>query len=434
MKLRLPGILTGALALLALSAVNVIAQVGRIEGEVKKQGTTEMIPGATVQIVRTDIKGQYDVTADKKGRFLHAGVPYVGTYTLLISAPGFAPTYLAGIRPTGENLVVELAPGDGHKLTIEEVRAATGGAGKRPGGGAAPAAGAEAPKQMSPADAKKLQEEAAKRAAENEKVKADFEKLKTLFEEGKTLASAKDYAGAVTKFSEAEKLDAEQHVIAANLALALYNRGATQLNAAQGQTDAAKKDELTKAAKQDFVDAGAAASRAITANEPGLNDPAKAAEAKKAKVSYLKIRADSQGVLAKRYFEQPAAEAAFADYALATSLSENPDEKKAFPLKGAQALFDAGVAEKAVSAYQEILKGDPENVEALYGLGLSYVNVGKFQEAANTLQLFADKAPATDSRVADAKTVIKDLIVGNNLTPPKSEPSKGRPAPPKKKP
>jgi cytochrome c-type biogenesis protein CcmH/NrfG len=103
-------------------------------------------------------------------------------------------------------------------------------------------------------------------------------------------------------------------------------------------------------------------------------------------------------------------------------------------LKGAQTLFEAGVAEKAVASFQDILKGDPENIEALYGLGLAYVNVGKFQDAANTLQQFADKAPATDSRVAEAKTVIKDLIVGNNLQPPKSESGKGRAAPPKKKP
>ena len=420
MKVRLPKIITATLAFLVLSGVNVIAQVGRIEGEVRKQGSTEAIPGAVVQIVRTDIKGNYDVTADKKGRFLHAGVPYAGRYMLLFSAPGFAPTYLDGIRPTGENLVVELGPGDGKKLTIEEVRAATSGGGKKPagaGGGAAPAA--EAPKPTG--DPKKAQEEAAKKVAENEKAKADFEKMKVLFEEGKTLASSKDYSGAITKFSEAEKLDAEQHVVAANLALALYNRGATQLNA--GQRDPAK---------QDFADASAAASRAIAANEPAINDPAKAVDAKRTKVNYLKIRADSQSVLAKRYSDTAAAEVAVADYNMAASLSENPEEKKSFPLKGAQTLFEAGVSDKAVSSYQDILKGDPENIEALYGLGLAYANVGKFQDAANTLQQFADRAPATDARVAEAKSVIKELIVGNNLQPPKSDPK--RAAPPRKKP
>jgi tetratricopeptide (TPR) repeat protein len=197
------------------------------------------------------------------------------------------------------------------------VRAATGG-GKKPAGGGAAAPAAEAPKQ-SAGDAKKAQEENAKKTAENEKAKADFEKMKVLFEEGKNLATAKDYAGAITKFSEAEKLDAEQHVVPANLALALYNRGATQLNA--GQRDPAKVD---------FTDAAAAATRALTANEPTLADPAKAVEAKRTKVNYLKIRADAEAVLAKRYGDQPAAEAAVTDYNLAASLSEIPKRRNRF--------------------------------------------------------------------------------------------------------
>jgi hypothetical protein len=35
--------------------------------------------------------------------------------------------------------------------------------------------------------------------------------------------------------------------------------------------------------------------------------------------------------------------------------------------------------------------------------------------------------------VADTKTVIKDLVVGNNLQPPKSDPGRGK-GPAKKKP
>lgn len=414
MKLRFRLIVTATLALLAFTSLNVFAQVGKIEGEVKKQGTAEPIVGALVQIVRTDIKGNYNVPTDKKGRFLHAGVPYVGTYTLLISADGFAPTYLGGIRPTGENLVVELGPGDGRKLTIEDVRgamaAAKQGSGKQASGG-------DAAKQPSAADVKKIQEENERRKAENEKGKADFENMKKLFEEGKIQASNKDYAGAITKFAEAEKLDVEQHVVPANLALALYNRGATQLNA--GQRDPAK---------QDFTDSVAAVTRALAVVEPQLNDPAKAVDAKRTKVSYLKIRADSASVLAKRFGDLAAADAAVNDYKLAASLSENPEEKKSFPIKGAQTLFEAGIADKAVLAFQEILQTDPENVEALYSLGLAFASVGKFQESANTLQQFVDKAPASDLRVAETKTVIKDLIVGNNLQPPKAETRRAAPA------
>jgi hypothetical protein len=152
-------------AALALVSLNAFAQVGRIEGDVVKRGTSEGIPGAEVEIVRTDIKGNYPVKTDKKGHFLHAGVPYVGTYTLLISAPGHEPSYLTGIRPTGEPIKIELNPGDGRKITMEDL--------KRTGAGAAPAAGGgqAAVKQPSAAEIKKQQEEYEKAKAANEKAK-----------------------------------------------------------------------------------------------------------------------------------------------------------------------------------------------------------------------------------------------------------------------
>jgi len=403
-----------ALGLAILLSATSLAQVGRIEGDVKKAG--QPVTNATVEIVRMDIKGTYTVTTDKKGHFLHAGVPYVGTYTLLVSAPECAPTYLSGIRPTGEPLTVEMVAGDGRKVTIEEVKGAAAAAKSGGGGGGAPAAKA-AP---SAEEAKKQAAEYEKAKQQNEKQKADFENMKKAFEEGRTLASNKDYAGAITKFQEAEKLDADQHVVSANLALALYNRGATQLNA--GQRDPAK---------QDFTDSVAAATRALSVVEPTLADPAKAVEGKKNKGSYLKIKADAEAVLAKRFGDNAAAELAVADYKMAASLTDVAEEKKAFMLKGAQTLFDAGMPDKAVPAFQEILQTDPDNIEALYSLGLAYIGTGNFQEAANTLQKFVDRAPATDSRVAEAKTVMKDLIVGNKLEPPKPD-TKARPKPTKK--
>lgn len=392
------------------------AQVGRIEGDVKKAGTEEPIVGATIEIVRTDIKGNYKVTSDKKGHFIHAGVPYVGTYTLLVSADGYAPTYLAGIRPTGELMKIELSEGDGRKLTIDEVKALTGG-------GARPGATAASTKQQAE-DAKKQQEEIEKIKASNEKIKADFENMKKSFEEGLALNNQKDYSAAITKFKEAQGFDPDQHVIPANLALALYNRGATQLNA--GQRDAAK---------QDFTDAAAAAGQAIQILDPKLNDPAQAVQLKKSKVSYLKIKADAQSVLAQRFGDTAAAESAVKDYNAAAELSEVPEEKKSFSLKAAKSLYEAGMIEQAIDAYSQFLARDPDNIEALYNLGLAYASVAKFQESANTLQRFVDKAPENDPRVSETKAVIKDLIVGNNLEPPKSDDkNRGRQQPARRRP
>jgi tetratricopeptide (TPR) repeat protein len=406
-----------ALALLALGTMSAAAQVGRIEGDVKKQGTGEPIPGAKVQIVREDIKGNYDVTADKKGHFLHAGVPYVGRYTLLVSAPEFAPYYASGIRPTGELIAIELAPGDGKVLTYDEVKKAAPAA----AAGAA-AAGGQAAKQPSQAEVKKQAEEYEKAKAAQEKQKADFEKMKTKFQEGVQLSQNKDYNGAITAFKEASAADPEQQAIWANLALALYNRGATQLNA--GQRDPAK---------QDFVDSVGAADKALALVEPQLSDAAKGPEAKKSKAQYLKIKADANAVLAKRFSDAAAADAAFKDYQEAGNLTDDPGVKKTYTLKGAETLFDAGKSQEAITAYEAILQADPENIEATYKLGLAYSGVEKYQEAANFLRRFADKAPGTDPRVAEAKAVIDHLKVGNNITPQKVD-TKGSRGAPRKKP
>jgi len=395
-----------ACVLLAFAAVSASAQVGRIEGDIKKRGSGEPIVGAVVEIVRQDIKGNYGpLKTDKKGHYLHAGVPYVGTYTVLVSAEGYAPSFATGIRPDKEPVNFELDPGDGKKLTMDDIKKAQASAPTQ--------AGAAAAKQPNPAEVKKQQEEIEKAKAANEKSKADFENMKKRFEAGRLLADKKDYAGAITEFNEAIKLDADQHVIHANLALALFNRGATQLNA--GQRDPAK---------QDFSDSVAAATKAVSLVDALVNDPAKASEApnnKKTKGQYLKIKADSEGVLATRFGDAAAADAAATDYKAAAELSDDPAVKKALHVKLAKTFFDAGKSAEAVAAYQEILQTDPDNLDALYNLGLAYAGASKFQESADTLQKFLDKAPASDQRVPEVKTVIKDLVVGNNLTPPKAD-------------
>ena len=407
-----------ALACLGLTA---FAQTGRIEGDIVKKGTNEPIPNAEVEIIRTDIKGNYKASIDKKGHFLHAGVPYVGTYTLLISAPGCEPTFLTGINAKGgEPLKVELGPGDGHKITMEDLKrfqASKGAGGAGGAGGAAPGAN-----QPSAAEIKKAQEEYEKAKAANEKAKSEHEAMKKLFDSGVAKANAKpaDYAGAIADFNEAAKLDAEQYAIWANLALALYNRGVTNINESI-KGDLSKRD----AAKQDFTDAANATDKALALVEKDLADPAKAADAKKRKATTLKIRADARSLLAMRLGQMEMADAAFKDYSEAASLTDVPAEKISYQLKGANTYREVGKNEEAIAAYKAIIEADPENIEAYYNLGLAYSATEKtWQDSANMLQKFIDKAPATDSRVAEAKVVIGELLKGNNIQPPKSEPAK----------
>ncbi|MBO0721260.1 MAG: carboxypeptidase regulatory-like domain-containing protein [Blastocatellia bacterium] len=393
-------------ALIALASVSAFAQVARIEGSVTKADTKEPIVGAVVQIVRTDIKGNYDVKTDKKGNFLHAGIPLTGTYTIIVSAPGCQPSYFAGIKPGGDPIKFDLNPGDGSKLTIDDIKRAQSGT---PATGGASAAGGSGnqkqptanQKQPTAAEIKKAQEEYEKKKAENDKLKAEHENMKKLFDQGRQLAQNKDYSGAVNAFNEAAKLDAEQQAIWANLSLALFNRGATQLNANQRD-----------AAKQDFVDSINAASKAIDLLDAQSKDPAKGNDPnlKKNKIDYLNLRIKPASVLAERYNDSAQFDVCVKDYQTIVDLTDDAVLKNATKAKIAQGYFQFGKVAESTAIYQDILKADPNNLDALYGLGLNYtIDETKKQEVVELWKRFMEKAPSTDSRVAAVEEGIKSL-------------------------
>ena len=72
------------------------------------------------------------------------------------------------------------------------------------------------------------------------------------------------------------------------------------------------------------------------------------------------------------------------------------------------------VWENTLAAYSRAM--DANYAEAYYGMGLSFFGDEKtFQDGANYLQFFIDKAAATDPRVAEAKGAITQM----NLKPSK---------------
>jgi len=409
-------------AMMALASLTATAQTGRLEGDVVKADTKEPIVGAEVQIERTDIKGSYPVKTDKKGHFLHAGVPYVGTYTVIVSAPGCMPDFVQNVRGSQTDPIkFELRPGDGKKLTLADLKGMQAAAPK----GAPP---------MNAAEQKKAVEEYEKKRAEveskNKQMAEEHEAMKKRFEAGQQLMAAKDWNGAANEFSEAAKLDAEQQAVWQGLALALYNRGVTNYNeSTKDPSNTSKRD----AAKQDFNDTINAIGKAMALVEPQLNDPQKGPQAKKSKAAYLKTKADAEGLLAKKLGVMDMIDPAVKDYREIAESAETPADKVKYQLSAAEVYFDGGKPEEAVTAYTAIIQTNPDNLDAIYKLGLAYASVAKFQESANTFQQFLDKAPETDGRVPEVKAVLKDLIVGNNLQPPKSEPSRGR-TPARKKP
>jgi len=92
-----------------------------------------------------------------------------------------------------------------------------------------------------------------------------------------------------------------------------------------------------------------------------------------------------------------------------------------------QTLFDAGAVDLAVEQARAAVAEDPDNVDANRILGLALFASGdkaKFQEAANYLQRYVDKAPDTDPLKQSAKESLKYLKTAENVKPEKITPSR----------
>ena len=103
------------------------AQVTQALGTVTMNGDDGAqlpVPGADVDIYRTDIKGEYHTKTDRKGGYLYPGLPVVGTYTLVFSARGARPAVVQGCRfSVGREVNAILEPGDGRRPSLAETLA-----------------------------------------------------------------------------------------------------------------------------------------------------------------------------------------------------------------------------------------------------------------------------------------------------------------------
>jgi tetratricopeptide (TPR) repeat protein len=95
----------------------------------------------------------------------------------------------------------------------------------------------------------------------------------------------------------------------------------------------------------------------------------------------------------------------------------------------AQMLFDANDFDKALAAYQKILESNPDDLDALLRSGQALFNIGaintdkaKYQDAANYLAKFVEKAPDTNPYKADAKAILDTLKDQANVKPEKLAP------------
>ncbi|HYE64594.1 MAG TPA: carboxypeptidase regulatory-like domain-containing protein [Pyrinomonadaceae bacterium] len=413
-----------AVAVLLLSNIAVSAQVGQLRGRVmlkQADGTSTPVEGAIVDVFRTDLPGKYETKTKKKGEFVFAGLPYVGTYIISVSAPNAQPNFLPNIK-VGRDIDYEITldPGNGRRLTQEEARSLA--AGSAPSGGGGERAEDRAKRE-------ELMRKNAEIEAKNKKILEANEIVARTFKAGNEALMAKRYDEAITQYDEGLVADPEQIALLTNKSIALRARGVERYNAAiQSKDDSAKTSGL-EAARKDFRESAEAATKAaeLAKAQPAPTEPAAQASLNSNKLAALSARAEAMRLFVTKGdpSQADAGIAAFQEYIAAES---DPAKKAKAQIDAGNMLLDAGQATKALDEFQKVLAADPENVDATLGAGLALFQTGEktnFQEAANYLQRFVDKAPDTHSLKSSAKEALDYLKSQENIKPEKITPAAG---------
>lgn len=423
-----------AITLLVLSAVATCAQTGPLRGHVNlKQADGSTVPAAdaTIDVYRTDLVGKFNTKTNKKGEFVFAGLPFVGNYIIAVSLTNAQPTFLPNVNVKQEHdYELVLSPGDGKRLTLDEIKKMMGSSPST--GGAGESAADKAKREE--ADKKNVEID-----AKNKRNNEINEVISRTFKDGNAALLARNYDEAIKQYQEGLAADPEQVALYTQSAIAFRQRGVDRYNAAiKSQGDQAAKTAAFDLAKQDFRQSAENATKAVELlkKEEAPADPAGQASQSVRKLAALSTRAESMRLFVSKV-DQSQADAGLTAYQEYLAVETDAERKAKAEHDAAQMLFDANDFEKALAQYKKILASNPDDLDALLRSGQALFNIGamsndkaKYQEAANYLKQFADKAPDTNPLKADAKAILDTLKDQENVQPEKAT----TPAPRKRKP
>lgn len=400
-----------AFFILAVMSLAVFAQNAPVRGRVElTQADGKKIPvvGALVECFRTDIKGKVPgPKTDKKGEFVFAGLPFGGEFTLSVSGSGIAPATFSGVKAGREDIVISVVPGDGKRLTEDEVRSNSTAATSTEG--------------LSAEQKKKYEEEQKKIAAvkeNNAKIEEANKIILRVFAEGNAARDAKDYSLAIAKYSEGIAADGNHPGTPALLNAksdCLRIRGVDRFNAAKKAGGAGIQE-----AKQDFIDSADAAKASIellkTQEVPNEADRLKNYNLYK----YNAVVAYAEGMRLVATIAEPTPERLaemIAAYQAYFAAETDPLRKSKTQLLYARGLMEAQDFEKAVIEFEKLLAENPNDLPALYGAGLCLVNLGylssdktQFQNGANYLAKYVEIAPDSDPAISKNKAELKEML------------------------
>jgi tetratricopeptide (TPR) repeat protein len=420
-------LLVAALAVVSFSAVSALAQTGQMRGHVlfkQADGTTVPAAGATIDVYRTDVGATYHTKTNKRGEWVFAGLPFVGTYTIAASMPNARPDFLPGAKAGRDvDFEIVLTPGDGRVFTEAEIKTGTNRA--TSGGGGGGGGGGE-----SAADKAKREELLKKNAeieASNKKAGEINEVIGRTFKAGNDALKAKNYDEAIKQYREGVAADPEQAAILTNLSVALRARGVDNYN-----NGVKNKDEaLQKSGIQDFKDAADAGTKAVDLikKQPTPTTPDEITRHTANKYFAMAARAEALRLVATKT-DPTQAEVGMTAFQEYIAVETDAAKKKKAELDAAKMLLDAGQGAKALVEYRRILAANPDDPDANFGAGMALFAdetdpKTSFQEAANYLQHFVDVAPDTHQFKEEAKGILAELKNTQKVEPVRTPARRG---------
>jgi tetratricopeptide (TPR) repeat protein len=402
-----------AAVFIAAGFVGVNAQSGTFSGKVtikKKDGTIVPAAGMTIIAYRVDIdKGSITpVKTNDKGDFTFIGVNPSQKFVLLISGPGITPAIQPGFQTGVENFPIEVSEGNGSTFTEDEVRASI-----------------KSDAEMTPEEREKRKKliednEAARKSAEN-----NFKIVNAALKAGDEAYKAKNYDAAIASFDQGINADPDfagsaptllnyKGVALKELGFAAY-QGSIKGDKAAGL--AVAKDKWDQASKA--FERGLAVLAAAKPTDP--KDVALYADTKKKILTnYIEVlrlafltqadtsKAESSEPIYKQYFE----------------VETDPALKAKARGVFAEMMYSIGNVDASIAAHRETLASQPDNPDALAGIGIGlYTKASEtddkamFQEAANYLGRFMKVAPENHRLKADADSILMLMKTEQKVTP-----------------
>jgi tetratricopeptide (TPR) repeat protein len=397
------------------------APVGGVVEMVKADGTREPVANALIEVFRVDMKTGFPAAkTNKNGEFNFAGLPLGVTFVFGVSAPGASPTIFPNVRAGQQKLLITMTPGDGGKLTEDEVRAGVNKPASSSGTGELTA------------EQKKQQAEFEKKNNEikekNKKIEEGDALAKRSFEEGNAALKAENFELALAKFdtgvSAVPDFVGSTPILLSGKMLALKNLGFNRYREGAASSDPSVRIGKYQEANKYYEDALAAFQQALDVikNAEAAADTAEQKRRDQMRAELYASATEIHRLKAVGQVDTSKTADALAVITEYMNLEADPAKKLAARLTLGDIMRAAGDFEKAVAAYKAVLEVKPDHADAMGSLGLSLFAQGVAmvpedkalqQEGLNYMQKYTEIAPIapTDSQaVRELKQSVKETV------------------------